>query len=563
MIDPSSVAGKGSRVEGHVPLVVVGAGPAGGAAALEAAQAGIQVMLIDENPVDLDMMAMDVPLYFGQRMSPTVRNRALMLERVVETNPGLARADEAGVDVQLGVYVWGAFRNGPTQRELQGPLLGLADERHSWLVGYDRLVIAAGARDVAMGFPGWQKAGVMGANALASLLTRYRAFAGQRLVVLGSGPLGLHTARLALDAGVEVVAVVDVTPELRGDPAAIRDLAARGVRFYAGHTVKEARGRTGDVESVTLVRIDGDLAPIPGSETEIACDTICLALGLTPNVELLDLLGSRLRFRSELGGFVPETDGWLHTSAPGVFVAGDCTGIHEELPGDDAVARDQGRLAGLAAAAALGVVDRARVDGLRQDLRRLDPGPSPEAHGYWRTWLRALIQAGGSEVHACQCEEVTRRELVDVQPPRYLAWQSPAMGARSLASLLRDGPLNQDQIKRLTRAGMGPCQGRRCREQVALLLAEASGLPVGQIPLPSFRAPVRPLPLQVLWPQDEPQAARDHWVSWFGIPTQFTPHWTTHVDASESTVFMGLGGESHRAGEPDGPSREPRGAGRD
>src|SRR5258708_32160057 len=180
--DPRSIAGKAPTPERHVPLVVVGAGVAGVAAAIEAARAGVEVLLIDEHPVDNDMMAMDVPLCFGQRMHGAVRNRAAMLERVVETNPGLAKAHEAGVDVQLGTYVWGAFVNGPTVRELPGPMLGLADDRRSWLVGYDRLIVAAGARDVAMGFPGWERAGAMGANGAVSLLTRYRALGSRRLV---------------------------------------------------------------------------------------------------------------------------------------------------------------------------------------------------------------------------------------------------------------------------------------------------------------------------------------------------------------------------------------------
>ena len=72
---------------------------------------------------------------------------------------------------------------------------------------------------------------------------------------------------------------------------------------------------------------------------------------------------------------------------------------------------------------------------------------------------------------------------------------------------------------------MGPCQGRRCREQVALLLADLAGVPLAELPLPSYRAPVRPLPLSVLWPHDEREEMRDEWVSWFGIPTQFGPHW--------------------------------------
>jgi thioredoxin reductase len=523
--DPKSVAGKSPRVDRHVPLVVVGAGVAGVAAATAAARAGVEVLLVDENPIDFDLMAMDVPLYFGQRMAPTARNRTAMLERLVRASEGLAEADDAGVDVALATCVWGAFRNGPSVRELAGPMLGLADLERSWLVGYDRLVVATGARDVALGFPGWEQAGTMGANAAFSLMTRYGALASRRMVVLGSGPLGLETAARALRQGVAVAGVVDVADPVRGDPALRQALERQGVRFFTAHTVREGRGRTGELESVVLVRVDADLAPIAGSETELACDTVCLALGLVPSVELLNLLGCRLAFRSGLGGFVPEVDGWMQTSTPGVFAAGDCAGFHEGMLADPGHARTQGRLAGIAAAASLGAIDEARARALRDEL---PVGPAAEpvgVHGYWRRWLRSQLKTGGWHVNVCQCEEVTRRELSGVQPPRYLEWRSAPMSGRSVATLLEDGPLNQDQVKRLTRVGMGPCQGRRCREQVGLLLSEVAGLDFGAVPMPSYRTPVRPLPLSVLWPADEPQAVRDHWVSWFGIMAQTDRQW--------------------------------------
>src|SRR3989442_8476693 len=251
--DPRSIAGKAPTPERHVALVVVGAGVAGIAAAIEAARAGIEVMLIDEHPIDNDMMAMDAPLCFGQRIDPSVRNRALMLERVVETNPGLASAYEAGVDVQLGAYVWGAFVNGPTVQELPAPMLGLADDRRSWLVGYDRLIVAAGARDVLLGFPGWERAGTLGAGGAAALLVRYRALAARRLVVLGSGALGLHPAEVALEYGVEVAGIVEVDARVRGNAATAKTLAGRGVPFFPSHTIRAAPGRTGKIESAGLL----------------------------------------------------------------------------------------------------------------------------------------------------------------------------------------------------------------------------------------------------------------------------------------------------------------------
>jgi len=536
--DPRSIAGKLPAPDRHVPLVVVGAGAAGVAAAIEAARAGVEVVLVDEHPVDNDMMAMDVPLCFGQRMDGSVRNRALMLERVVETNPDLAAAHEAGVDVQLGTYVWGAFVNGPAVQELPVPMLGLADDRRSWLLGYDRLIVAAGARDVLLGFPGWERAGTLGASGAAALLTRYRALAARRLVVLGSGALGLHTAMLATQHGVEVVGVVEVGEQVRGDAATAKALAGRGVPFFVSHTIQSARGRTGEVESVVLGGVNRDGTPVPGSEREIACDAVCWAIGLVPSVELLHLVGARLRFVSQRGGWAPEIDARMRTSVPTVFAAGDCAGFHEGMLTAPDLARAQGRVAGAAAAESLGVRPRAEVD-TRRDAAAT-PAAAAEVDAHWRAWLDSLIAAGGWEVNVCQCEEVTRRELVETKPPRYLKWASPQMSARSVTTLLRDGPLNQDQIKRLTRAGMGPCQSRRCREQVGLLLAQAVGTTLDRIPLPTFRPPIRPLPLNVLWPAVEPAAMREEWVSWFGIPTQFSPHWTAGMAIDEPTAHARL-----------------------
>jgi hypothetical protein len=276
-----------------------------------------------------------------------------------------------------------------------------------------------------------------------------------------------------------------------------------------------------------------------------------LALGLAPNVELLSLVGARLDFVSPLGGWVPRLNELMQTTVPAVFAAGDCTGIHDGMLADPNIARAQGHAAGLAAAKSPRTTNiplphggRGQGEGASHNAHQI---PLPHGgrgqgeggaslHAYWQQWLQSLIHAGGWDVNICQCEEVTRRELIEVKPPRYLKWESSQMTARSLDTLLQDGPVNQDQIKRLTRAGMGPCQSRRCREQVSLLLAHATGTPVDRIPLPSFRPPLRPLPLNVLWPADEPPAMREHWVSWFGIPTQFSPHWEAGMAVAEPTA---------------------------
>ena len=515
-LDKLSVLDKTQEVERRVPLVVVGGGAAGVAAASAAALAGVGVLLIDENPIDMNMMAMDVPLYFGQSMLPSVRNRGNMLQRIVASNEGLRQAQDAGVEVMLGSYVWGAFRNSENVRELDGPMLGVADDDRTWFIGFDRLIVATGARDLVLTFDGSDKVGVLGASGAWSLMERYQALTARKMVVLGSGDVGLKVARTALDRGINVVAVVEVGPRVLGSPELHGHLEQQDVRFYTAHTVRRAVGEGNDVEGLEIVEVGADLTPVPGGEKLLECDTVVLGIGLVPNVELLDPLGVQLPFRSEQGGFAPTPDGWMRTNNPSVYVAGDAAGFHEAMVLDDKTARAQGTVAGLAAAESLGAANPASVHSARSEPAHLDEESAREVHSHFRRWLRSLISVGGWGVNACLCEEVTRGELVNVQPPRYVGWESEQMKARDLKTLAKDGPVNQDQIKRLTRAGMGYCQGRRCREQVAMLLAEEAGIDVSEIPMPTYRAPVRPLPLRVMSADDEPQETRDNWTIWFG-----------------------------------------------
>ena len=154
---------------------------------------------------------------------------------------------------------------------------------------------------------------------------------------------------------------------------------------------------------------------------------------------------------------------------------------------------------------------------------------------YRKAWVHASVVAAQGEPHVCQCEEVTAREIVEVRPPRYLGWAGTADGDGRLGDnrrtflqdLLGEGPPQPDQIKRLTRAGMGPCQGRRCREQVQALLALQADLPLGDIRLANYRAPVRPVPLSMaaVAAASEDPAIVETWDSWFGMPRQWQPYW--------------------------------------
>ena len=195
--DICAIDGTRSPPEARYDLVVVGAGRSGIAAAIAAVTAGFSVLLVDENPVSGALMGNDVPLYFGGRMTAATQNSERMLEAIFMSAPALEQAMEAGVEVLLGTSAWGVYRNGPGVSSLPEQVVGLADNSRSWLVGFDRIVLATGARDLALAFPGWNQPGVMGAAALRMLLTRYDAFAGRRILVLGSHDLALRTALIA------------------------------------------------------------------------------------------------------------------------------------------------------------------------------------------------------------------------------------------------------------------------------------------------------------------------------------------------------------------------------
>jgi thioredoxin reductase len=477
--DLCAVNGTHAPPEARYSVVVVGAGPSGIAAAIDSAKAGSSVLLVDENPVSGALMGNDVPLYFGGRMTAATQNSGRMLEAIFASMPELETAMEAGVEVLLGTTAWGVYRNGPGVASLPDQVVGLADGERSWLVGFDRIILATGARDLAMAFPGWNQPGVMGAAALQMLLTRYDAFAGRRMLVLGSTDLALEAALLAQGRGIEVAGLIEVRDAPQGSAELVAKVQAAGIAIHCGQTISSAKGGIDGVESATL-----------STGETIACDTICVAIGLIPSIELVDAMHSPRALNPMRGGCIPAGEA-------AVSAVGDCAGLADT--GFDHIA-------------------------------------------YRMEWMRALSAVSADYTIICQCEEVTRADLIGVQPPNYLA-RPPAMCARSLETLIEDGPANPDQIKRLTRAGMGVCQGRRCRDQVAMLLAIEADEPFGTIPLATHRAPVRPLPMKIMADWNEPAAMDAAWDVWFGIPTAWVPHediGTPHENEHREMLYTGM-----------------------
>jgi NADPH-dependent 2,4-dienoyl-CoA reductase/sulfur reductase-like enzyme len=509
--DPRSVAGKKLPVEASTQLLVIGAGPAGIAAAAHAAKLGVKVVLADENPVPAAVMGDDIPLHFGQRFSAAVRNRTAMLEAAIARNPAIAELFDAGVDVHLGTSVWGLYDNGPSVGWLPGPVAGLADGERCFMLGCERVIVAAGRRDMGLAFPGWDLPGVLGVTAAQRLLERHGALDVRRAVVLGTTAEALDAARSLRAAGIEIAALVEAAQAPIGPVGLLEELA--GVPVLCGHVVRRAEGGADGVAAIVVASPDG-------RDRRIACDAILLGVGAVPVIELLDALGCRIVYSAERGGQVPLIDGAGRTSASCIYAAGDCAGVWAAKTLDPDIARAEAIRAVDDVAASLGIA--AATPATEPSFPDV---PTHDVEAYRLDWVRATIVDAGEQPYVCQCEEVTAREILELRPPRYLAWPDDRRNTRTLRQMLGEAPPNPDLVKRLTRAGMGVCQGRRCREQVAALLALGAGVGLRDIPLASHRAPVRPVPLAAIAETNEPAAMTQQWDTWFGMPSQYVPFW--------------------------------------
>lgn len=416
-------------------VAIVGAGPAGLAAARAAVAAGARVLLID---------AESAP--GGQYL----RADALRAARTGRPRTD-ATAVPAAVEYLPDTVLWALEPvPGGTRLHLR---TGLADgpERIGRVVDVPALVLASGAYDRALPFPGWQLPGVFTAGAAQALAKAQRVAVGKRVVVAGTGPFLFPVARSLVDAGARVAAVLEAgapvrgwarhplgaaagtgkIPELAGHLAY---LARHGIPYRTRMTVLETHG-TAAVQAATIGRLDANWTPVPGGAHRMVVDAVCVGFGFTPQLELAVAAGCALA-----DGFV-QVDAAQATSVPGVFAAGELTGI----AGAEFSAAE-GELAGTAAACRLGL----RPEVPRRALRRVRGGrrfaqalaaAHPVRPG-WRSWLR-------EETVVCRCEEVCHGEL------REAAANRQATGARSL--------------KLITRAGLGPCQGRICGRNVAEL----------------------------------------------------------------------------------------------
>lgn len=491
-------------------VVVVGAGVAGCTAALAAARNGLRVTLVDEHPQNTTSMSLDAPYFYGARLVSVLSDEATIADRVLGSNDLLMDCLEAGVEVITNTCVWGVFVPGENTQNLSGKQVGLADAEKSWMLGFDYLVLATGARDLVLSFPNWELPGVLGVKAATTLLGKYQALGGNELVVLGSGNIALQFALQAIEAGVNIVGIVEPAATVQGDSALASTLKKHSVQFFLNTTVVAAIGKN-EVSGIRLVGLGVDKETI-----DLSCDTICMAYGAVPNIELAAVARCSTRFDASLGGWVPQLTQEQATSVDGVYVIGDASGIDEAALIHPEVAISQ---AYFAVASILG------LEKIAPDFQVQNPDVATSSTSSYppNLWLDSLVEAAGLDVVACQCEEVTRRQLLSVNAPRYLHVEKGSPDD-ALAKLIVKGSANQDMHKRMTRVGMGHCQGRRCREHSSMLLAGFSNLPLSAVLPGSYRIPVRLLSIAVMTAHDEPASMGDRWPYWLNPVEDIAPH---------------------------------------
>ena len=349
------------------------------------------------------------------------------------------------------------------------------------------LIIANGALERIIPFPGWTIPGVIGLAASTILLKSQYVLPGQSTVVAGCGPLLIAVANGIIKSGGKVSAIIDLNsksdwikafPRLLSRPDQLfkgmswfANIMKAGIKLYGGHAVTNTK-QVDNVLRISIAPINS-AGSILDSKNQKIVEGDCLAIGhgLFPSTEITRLLKAKHIYDPLKGGWVPLIDDDFRSSIPGVYIAGDATGISGAFS-----AVQKGRIAGMAAVRDLNVMSSQKYKAkIKSELIILKKNENfGKAAVRLMKFRPELIQTITSETIVCRCEDVFRSKIDE-------AIES---GARDL-----------NQLKAWTRCGMGPCQGRTCSEAIEAILASKVGSRelAGQW---TGRTPLRPVPIE-------------------------------------------------------------------
>ena len=340
-------------------IAVVGGGPAGMSAALAAAAQGAKVSLFDSAREHLGgQLIKQTHRFFGSEKENAgtrgIEIRAMLEKEILENE---------NIDVHMDSTVLSIY---------YGNEIGVEEKNTYDIWKYDKLVVATGASEKMLPFTNNDMPGVYGAGAVQTLMNVYGVTPGKRVLMIGSGNIGLIVSYQLMQAGVKVAAIVEALPNIGGYRVHASKVRRMQVPILTSHTVLKAYGDE-TVEGAVICEIDDKFQPVPGTEQNIECDIICLSVGLSPLTELMWPVGCKMKYVPALGGNVPLRDEKMETTTEGIYVAGDASGVEEAT-----AAMIEGKIAGLSAAAALGYDNNyeALYNEYVNDIRILRSGPT-------------------------------------------------------------------------------------------------------------------------------------------------------------------------------------------
>jgi sarcosine oxidase subunit alpha len=362
----------------QIEILVIGGGPAGLCAAAAAAELGAHVLVLERDSKPGGQLVKQTHKFFGSKKQYAgdrgIHIGDFLLEQV--TNHPLT-------EVWTDTTALGIYEDGVVTVEKDNQHLKIKPEK---------IIVATGASEKALMFPNNDLPGIYGAGAVQTLMNVAGIVPGQRVLMVGAGNIGLIVSYQLLQAGVEVAAIIEGAPTIGGYLVHASKVRRAGVPIMTSYTVKEAYGKD-TLEGAVVCKLDDKWQPIPGTEQDIKADVMCLAVGLSPLTELCWQSGCEMKYIAELSGHVPVRSEYLETTRPGLYVAGDVSGVEEA-----SAAMVEGRLAGVSAALSLGFGKdkgcQMQLDAM-EELKELRSGPAGEKT------MKGLVKLTGKEGAVC------------------------------------------------------------------------------------------------------------------------------------------------------------------